>query len=159
MIDEQPITRQGTILLLVEDNPDDEKQFMLAFQSSRILNQVLVARDGAEALDMMFTPCRKTGGNLWDMVQAVFLDLKLPKIDGLEVLRRLRDDDRTKNLPIVVFTSSNEQEDIVKSYGLGADGYIRKPVESNQFLEAVRHAGLFSILVKEPSLEHHGSTR
>ncbi len=139
------------LLLLVEDNPDDEKQFVREFRKSRILNEVLVARDGAEALDLIFGTGPDRDGALYERTQAVLLDLKLPKIDGLEVLRRLRDDDRTKHLPIVVFTSSNEQEDIVKSYELGADGYIRKPVESDQFMEALRIAGLFCVLVKEAS--------
>jgi len=110
-----------------------------------------VARDGIEALDYLYGTGKYAGRDTRLMPQVILLDLKLPKIDGLEVLRRLRDDDRTKHLPIVVFTSSNEQEDIVKSYELGADGYIRKPVESDQFMEALRIAGLFCVLVKEAS--------
>lgn len=130
-------------ILLVEDNPDDEALTLRALKKNNILNEVQVARDGAEALDFLFnqSPSR--------LPQVILLDLKLPKIDGLEVLRRVRADERTKLLPVVILTSSREEKDLINGYALGANSYIRKPVDFNQFVEAVRQLGLYWILLNE----------
>jgi CheY-like chemotaxis protein len=137
------------IILLVEDNPNDEALTLRALKKSNILNPVVVARDGAEALDYLFSRAqfqgRKPGGN----PELVLLDLKLPKIDGLEVLRQLRVDERTKLLPVVVLTSSVEEQDILRGYALGANSYVRKPVDFEQFSESVRQLGLYWLVVNE----------
>ena len=135
-------------ILLVEDNPDDMELTLRAFKKSRILNQVVVARDGVEALDYLFATGAYAGRDT-STPQIILLDLKLPKIDGLEVLRRLRTDDRTKLLPVIVLTSSSEAQDLVNSYELGANSYIRKPVDFDQFLEAVQQLGLYWLLLNE----------
>jgi len=134
--------RQKTILL-VEDNPDDEALTLRALRKSNIMNEVVVARDGVEALDYLFASGAYTERDPGRMPEFVLLDLKLPKVSGLEVLRRLRADERTKLLPVVVLTSSNEGRDILESYRLGANSYIRKPVDFTQFIEAVRQLGLY----------------
>lgn len=132
-------------ILLVEDNPDDEQLTLRALRRGNISNEVLVARNGEEALRMVFEieplPC------------VVLLDLKLPKIDGLEVLRRIRNQDKTRLLPVVILTSSSEERDIVESYSLGANSYVRKPVEFDQFTEAVRQLGLYWALINQPLIE------
>jgi two-component system response regulator len=133
-------------ILLVEDNPDDEELTLLAFQHNNISNKITVARDGAEALDLLLDPDGK-GGRIQPSV--VLLDLKLPKVDGLEVLRRLRADERTRLLPVVVLTSSREEQDLVASYRLGANSYVRKPVDFTRFLDAVRQLGLYWLLLNE----------
>jgi two-component system response regulator len=139
-----------SIVLLVEDNADDEELTRLAFESSHLLNRLEVVRDGAEALDYLF----RTGvhadrdPSIWP--QLVLLDLKLPRIDGLEVLRRLREDDRTRTLPVIVLTSSTREEDLVRSYRLGANAYVRKPVEFGEFLEATRQLGMFWLVLNHP---------
>jgi two-component system, response regulator len=129
-------------LLLVEDNPDDERLTLRALGRSNLTNPIQVARNGEEALQQVFSasplPC------------VVLLDLKLPKIDGLEVLRQIRACDRTRYLPVVVLTSSSEDRDIIESYNLGANSYVRKPVEIDQFTEAVRQLGLYWALLNEP---------
>lgn len=135
------------IILLVEDNPDDEALTLRALKQSNILNVVVVARDGVEALDYLFGDGRYADRDLRIMPEVILLDLKLPKIDGLEVLKRLRADARTRLLPVVILTSSDEQRDIVESYSLGANSYIRKPVDFNQFTEAVRQLGLYWLLL------------
>src|SRR5882724_5670709 len=132
------------IILLVEDNPDDEKLTLRALQKNKISNEVVVARDGVEALDYLL------GSEAHDMPQVVLLDLKLPKVDGLEVLRRLRAHERTKLLPVVILTSSNEEQDRIAGYGLGANSYVRKPVDFNQFIEAARQLGLYWLVLNEP---------
>jgi len=132
------------IILLVEDNPSDEKLTLRAFKKSGIANEIFVVRDGAEALEYVFG----TGSHALPSI--VLLDLKLPRIDGLEVLRRIRADERTKLLPVVVLTSSKEDEDIARSYSLGANAYVRKPVEFSEFIEAARTLGLFWLLLNEP---------
>jgi two-component system, response regulator len=137
-------------ILLVEDNKDDEMLTLRALKKNRILNEVVVARDGAEALDYLFASGAHEGRDLSVMPQVVLLDLNLPRISGLEVLRRLRHDDRTKLLAVVVLTSSKEEEDIVKSYSLGANSYVRKPVDFAEFTEAVKTLGLFWLLLHEP---------
>jgi len=138
------------IILLVEDNPDDEALTLRALQKSNIMNQVVVARDGAEALDYLFATGAYTGRDANELPELVLLDLKLPKVDGLEVLQRLRADERTKLLPVVVLTSSNEQRDILESYNLRANSYIRKPVDFVQFREAVRQLGLYWLVLNVP---------
>ena len=145
------------IILLVEDNPDDEELTRLAFEKSNVANELAVVRDGVEALDYLFGTGAHAGRDLGAMPAVILLDLKLPKIDGLEVLRRLRADDRTKLLPVVVLTSSREQEDIVRSYSTGANSYVRKPVEFEQFVQAVRQLGLYWLLLNETRTESEGA--
>ena len=135
-------------ILLVEDNKDDELLMLRALQRNRILNDVVVVHDGVEALDFLFATGAHQGRPA-DLPQVVFLDLKLPRIDGLEVLRRVRADDRTRLLPVVVLTSSKEEEDVARSYTLGANSYVRKPVDFTQFTEAIRTLGLFWLLLNE----------
>ena len=138
------------VILIVEDNPDDEKFILRALKKSNLANKIEVVRDGAEALDILFGSGAHEGRAM-ALPSVVLLDLKLPKIDGLEVLRRLRENDRTKRIPVVVLTSSDEQEDIVRSYALGANSYVRKPVEFGNFAEAVGQLGLYwMILNKAP---------
>jgi len=138
------------IILLVEDNADDEVLTLRALKKNNISNEVVVARNGVEALDYLFGTGTYTGRNLNIVPQVVLLDLKLPKLDGLEVLRRLRADEHTKLLPVVVLTSSDEEQDRFNSYGLGANSYVRKPVDFNQFSEAVRQLGLYWLVVNQP---------
>jgi two-component system response regulator len=137
------------VILLVEDNPRDEALTLRALKKSNIVNNVIVAHDGVEALDYFFSNGAASGESEAVMPQLVLLDLKLPKLDGLEVLRRLRADERTRRLPIVVFTSSSEEEDMIKSYDLGANSYVRKPVEFEQFLEATRQLGLYWLVLNQ----------
>ena len=127
-------------ILLVEDNPDDEELTRIAFEESNLANQLVVARDGVEALDYLLDPQRP-------LPQMVLLDLKLPKLNGLEVLRRLRSTERTKFLPIVILTSSDEEKDLLDSYGLGANSYVRKPVDFAQFVDSVRQLGLYWLVL------------
>jgi two-component system response regulator len=135
-------------ILLVEDNPTDEKLTLLAFADCGVGNDVAVVRDGAQALDYLL-PAGDGGGGPAALPAVVLLDLKLPKIDGLEVLRLVRANDRTRHLPVVILTSSREEEDIVKSYELGANAYVRKPVEFSAFAKAARAMGLFWLLLNE----------
>jgi len=128
-------------ILLIEDNPDDEALTLRALKQHRVMNRVVVARDGAEGLDYLLGTEAKP--------QVVLLDLKLPKIDGLEVLRRVRSDSRTKLLPIVILTSSEEDHDITQSYRSGANSYVRKPVDFIQFSEAIRELGLYWLLLNQ----------
>jgi len=137
-------------ILLVEDNPDDEALTLRAFKKHNITNEVVVAHDGAEALEYLFGTGRYAGRDLEVMPQLILLDLKLPKVDGLEVLRQLRADDRTRLLPVVVLTSSTEERDLVESYRLGANSYVRKPVDFTQFAEAARQLGLYWLLMNQP---------
>ena len=139
-------------ILLVEDNPDDVKLTLRALQNCNIANKVVVAGDGLEALNYLLGAGAHAGRDLSDCPAVVLLDLKLPKIDGLELLRRMRADYRTKLLPVVVLTSSKEEQDIVTSYDLGANSYIRKPVDFDRFVEAVRQLGLYWLLLNEPPL-------
>jgi len=137
------------IILLVEDNPDDELLAIRALKKNNISNEVVVARDGVEAIDYLFGTGAHTGRDMSEMPQIILLDLKLPKIDGFEVLRRLRSDERTKLLPVVVLTSSREEQDLTESYSLGANSYIRKPVNFTRFTEAIRQLGLYWLLLNE----------
>ena len=139
-------------ILLVEDNPDDEALTLRALQKNNILNAVMIVRDGAEALDYLFCQgsyaTREAG-----LPAVILLDLKLPKIDGLEVLKRLRNDERTRLLPVVILTSSKEEQDVLNGYSLGANSYIRKPVDFTQFMEAIRQVGLYWLMMNEPPPE------
>ncbi len=137
------------IILLVEDNPDDEMLTLRAFKQSNILNEVVVAHDGVEALEYLFATGIHAGRDTSVMPQVILLDLKLPRIDGFEVLQRLRADARTKLLPVVVLTSSTEQQDLIESYSLGANSYIHKPVDFTQFVEAVRQLGLYWLVLND----------
>ena len=130
------------LILLVEDNPDDEDLTRRALQRHHLKNDLVVAHDGQEALDYLFNGARRP--------DLVLLDLKLPRIDGLEVLRRLRADERTRFLPVVVLTSSTEQRDLVASYSLGVNSYVRKPVDFTAFVEATRQLGLYWLLLNQP---------
>ena len=136
-------------ILLVEDNPDDVELTLRAFKESKLANEIVVVRDGKEALDYLFCDGAYAGRDPASAPEVVLLDLKLPKIDGLEVLRRLRADQRTRRQPVVVLTSSGEQKDIVTSYDYGANSFIRKPVDYAQFLEAVKHLGLYWLVLNE----------
>jgi two-component system response regulator len=135
--------------LLVEDNPDDVELTLRAFEKSRIVNQIVVARDGLEALDYLFATGLHAARDPRLLPEVVLLDLKLPKVDGLEVLRRMRADERTRRLPTVILTSSNEQRDVVTSYDLGANSFVRKPVDFAQFIEATRQLGLYWLVLNE----------
>ncbi|MCL5027079.1 MAG: response regulator [Chloroflexi bacterium] len=138
------------IILLVEDNPGDVALTIRAFERHNIMNQVVVARDGVEALDYLFGTGTYAGRDLNSGPLVILLDLKLPRIDGLEVLRRVRADERTKLVPVIILTSSREEQDLIRGYSLGANSYVRKPVDFNQFAEAVRQLGLYWLVLNEP---------
>lgn len=140
---------RNNVILLVEDNPDDEELTLLALKESNILNQIIVAHDGAEALDYLFGAGKYAERDVSRHPQLILLDLKLPKLSGLEVLERLRADPTTSLAPVVILTSSSEEEDIVTSYRLGANSYVRKPVEFHQFADAVKQLGLYWLLLNE----------
>jgi len=137
------------VILLVEDNASDEKLTLLAFKGCGIANEVVVERDGAAALDYLFRTGKYATQGAAPVPTVILLDLKLPRIDGLEVLRRIRADDRTKLLPVVILTSSKQDEDIVRGYSLGANAYVRKPVDFAEFASAARTLGLFWLLMNE----------
>jgi CheY-like chemotaxis protein len=137
------------IILLVEDNPDDVTLTERALKKSHILNKLVVAKDGAEALDYILGTGNYSDRDMNSMPEVVLLDLKLPKIDGLEVLKRIRSDKRTKLLPVVILTSSKEENDLINGYTLGANSYIRKPVNFNQFVEAIHQLGLYWLVLNE----------
>ncbi len=141
---------KNNVIMLVEDNPDDEALTVRALRKNKIVNEVVVARDGVEALDYLFGEGIHAGRNTADVPQVVLLDLKLPKLDGLGVLRRLRADDRTKLLPVVILTSSNEDQDRINGYDLGANSYVRKPVDFDQFVMAAAQLGLYWLVLNEP---------
>ncbi len=138
-------------ILLVEDNPDDEALTLRALKRNNILNEVIVVRDGAEALDFLFAQGVHSDRSVAKLPEVVLLDLKLPKLDGLEVLRRIRGEASTRHLAVVILTSSNEERDIIAGYDLGANSYIRKPVDFNQFMEAVRQLGIYWLVLNVPS--------
>lgn len=139
-------------ILLVEDNPDDELLTLDALRRAGVPNPVTVVRDGAEALDYLFGQGEFASREKYPQPCVVLLDLKLPKISGLEVLRQVKSDDRTCRIPVVVLTTSSEQEDMHKCYGHGANSYVRKPVAFDRFLEAMRHLGQYWTVVNEPGL-------
>ena len=135
------------VILLVEDNPDDEELTLRALKQSHVVNAVIVVRDGEEALEYLFATGRYADRDVRNLPQVVLLDLKLPKLGGLDVLKRVRADSRTSLLPVVILTSSSEEEDILSSYRLGANSYVRKPVEFQRFAEAVKNLGLYWVLI------------
>jgi len=137
------------LILLVEDNPDDEALAIRALKKSNLANEIAVARDGVEALEFLFCEGNHANRDPQDAPVVVLLDLKLPKVDGLEVLKRVKADERTRRLPVVIMTSSSEEQDIVSSYDLGANSYIRKPVDFNRFTEAVAQLGLYWLVLNE----------
>jgi two-component system response regulator len=137
-------------ILLVEDNPDDEALTIRALRKNNIANEVIVVRDGAEAVDYLFGSGPYADRDMSDMPAVILLDLRLPKIDGLEVLQRVRADDRTKLLPVVILTSSKEERDLINGYLHGANSYIRKPVNYDDFVEAARQLGLYWLVLNEP---------
>lgn len=137
-------------ILLVEDNPDDEKLTLRAFKRNNILNSVAVTRDGVEALDYLFARGAYAERAGKPLPAIILLDLKLPKLDGMGVLKAIRGDERTRLIPVVVLTSSKEDQDLVQSYSLGANSYVRKPVDFGEFLEAVRVLGIFWLMMNQP---------
>ena len=139
-------------ILLVEDNPNDVELTLHAFNKHNITNRIRVVRDGAEALDFLFCTGPYASRDANDCPKVILLDLKLPKVDGLEVLRRVKADTRTRSIPVVVLTSSSEERDLVESYALGVNSYIRKPVDFQQFTEAVRLMGLYWLLLNQPPI-------
>lgn len=145
------MNRKNAIVLLVEDNPDDVDLTLRAFDKHKIANEIVVVRDGEEALDYLFMTGRHASRSSAGDPQVVLLDLKLPKVDGLEVLRRMRADARTRLMPVVILTSSTEERDLVSSYDLGANSYVRKPVDFGQFAEAARQLGLYWLVLNEPA--------
>ncbi len=145
---------QDETILLVEDNPDDVELTMRAFRKNNIANDVVVARDGEEALDYLFGNGAHADRDTSDTPRLILLDLKLPKLDGLQVLERLRADERTRLTPVVILTSSKEEQDLISGYKSGANSYVRKPVDFNKFVEAVRHIGLYWLLINEPPTLH-----
>jgi two-component system response regulator len=138
-------------ILLVEDNPSDVGLTRRALEKSHIANELVVAEDGQEALDYLLRGAPLAGSKMTELPALILLDLKLPKVDGLQVLRQIRADDGTSHLPVVILTTSNEEMDITQSYNLGANSYIRKPVDFKQFVEAVQHLGLYWLVLNEPA--------
>jgi two-component system response regulator len=136
-------------ILLVEDNPNDVRLALHAFKKNRLANRIQVARDGAEALEFIFCTGAFAGRDIGNRPKVILLDLKLPLVDGLEVLRRIRDDPRTRTIPVVVLTTSREEPDIAKSYQLGVNSYIVKPVDFDQFVEAARQMGMYWLLLNQ----------
>ena len=136
-------------ILLVEDNPDDEALTLRAFAKNQITNPVAIARDGVEALDYLFATGAHAGRDAAERPAVVLLDLKLPKLDGIDVLKRIRADERTRLLPVVILTSSREEQDIIDGYRFGCNSYVRKPVDFDRFLEAARQLGLYWLLLNE----------
>ncbi len=145
MIENHPVE-----ILLVEDNPNDVELTLHAFKTHNLMNHIHVVRDGAEALEFTFCTGAYADRSINNIPQVILLDLKLPKVDGLEVLRRIKADPRTRLIPVVVLTSSREERDIVESYRLGVNSYITKPVDFDQFTEAVRQLGLYWLLLNQP---------
>jgi CheY-like chemotaxis protein len=144
------MSANSRVILLVEDNPDDEALAMRALKRHHIGNEIIVARDGVEALDYLFGTGLYAGRDITFKPSVVLLDLKLPRIDGLEVLRRLRESELTRLLPVVILTTSSEEQDLLDSYSLGCNSYIRKPVDFLQFSEAIRQLGMYWLLMNEP---------
>ena len=148
---------EDKMILIVEDNPDDEALTIRALKKNNIGNRLVVVRDGVEALDFLFCTGAYSNRDPNDLPQTILLDLKLPKVDGLEVLKRIRADERTSLLPVVILTSSNEERDLLQSYKNGANSYVRKPVDFNEFLDAARQLGLYWLVLNEaPPLQKDG---
>ena len=139
----------ANVILLVEDSPDDEELALLAFQRSHIANELIIVRDGQEAVDYLLGTAANAGADAKPLPQLVLLDLKLPKLDGLEVLSRLRSDPRTRRLPIVMLTSSSEEEDLCRSYDLGANSFVRKPLEFARFAEAIHQLQMYWLVLNQ----------
>ena len=139
-------------ILYVEDNPNDIELTLHAFRKNHLANNILIARDGEEALELLYGKEQSENCELENSPRVILLDLKLPKVDGLEVLRRIKNDERTKNIPVVVLTSSREEKDIVESYRLGVNSYIVKPVDFEKFVEAVKTLGLYWLLINQPPI-------
>ncbi len=140
---------EQSVILLVEDNPDDEALTLRAFKKNNIRNEVIIARDGVEAVDYLFGTGAHAGRDLSVMPQVILLDLKLPKMDGFEVLERIRSSEATQYLPVVILTTSSEDQDRIRGYDLGANSFVRKPVEFDKFIEAVRQLGLYWLILNE----------
>ena len=145
---------ESKTILLIEDNPDDEALMLRALKKNNIGNEIIVAHDGIEALDYLFAKGQHAGRDAKEMPELVLLDLKLPKLDGLEVLKRMRADDRTQFIPVVVLTTSTEQRDIVSSYQFGANSFVQKPVDFVEFVEATRQLGTYWLLVNKTVPQH-----
>ena len=141
-------------ILLVEDNPDDEELTLLSLRKNNLAHEIVVVRDGVEAIDYLFGTGQYAGRDVMNAPTVILLDLKLPKLDGLGVLKRLRADERTRNLPVVVLTSSSQDADVIASYNLGANSYVRKPVEFSAFVEAVSSLGLYWVMLNRPPPVH-----
>jgi two-component system response regulator len=141
---------RSRIILLVEDNPNDVKLTICAFEKSNVSNEIVVVGDGEEAVDYLFATGRHAGRDPKVMPEVILLDMKLPKMDGLGVLRRLRADERTRRLPVVILTTSQEEKDITSSYNLGANSFVRKPVDFDQFIDAAQHLGVYWLVMNEP---------
>ena len=147
------------IILLVEDRVDDVELTLRAFEKAHVANEIVVASDGEEAINYLFALGRHAGRDLKVMPRVVLMDLKLPKIDGLGVLRRMRADERTRRLPVVIMTSSKEESDVILGYNLGANSFVRKPVDFVQFVEAARLLGLYWLVINEPPPERAAELR
>jgi CheY-like chemotaxis protein len=141
---------RNRVILLVEDNSDDVELTVRAFEKCKVVNQIVVARDGGEALEYLFATGAHEGRDITLMPEVVLLDLNLPRVDGLDVLRRMRADGRTRRLPVVVLTSSNEEQNLVRSYDLGANSFVRKPVDFAAFVRAAQQLGLYWLALNEP---------
>jgi two-component system response regulator len=148
------MTEKNETILLVEDNPDDVELALRAFRKNNIANDLVVARDGVEALDYLFCRGAHADRDKRTMPRLILLDLKLPKIDGMQVLEKIRAEETTKLLPVVILTSSKEEQDLLQSYQCGANSYVRKPIDFNAFVEAVRSIGLYWLLINEPLPNH-----
>lgn len=144
------MSNKTVLILLIEDNPDDEELTLLAFEQSDLVTEVIVAHDGVEALDYLFCTGKFASRNTEELPALVLLDLQLPRLNGIEVLERMRADNRTKHIPVVILTTSNEQQDLINSYKLGCNSYIRKPVDFDQFQTAVQQLGMYWLLLNEP---------
>lgn len=149
---------RNRVILLVEDNPNDVELTLRAFEKSQVLNEIVVARDGEQAIHYLFSTGPHAHRDPAMMPEVVLLDMKLPKIDGLGVLRRMRADERTRRLPVVMLTSSKEEKDVVSSYDLGANSFVRKPVDFGEFVDAARHLGVYWLAMNEPAPQRPGNS-
>lgn len=150
---------RNRVILLVEDNPNDVELTLRAFEKSQVLNEIVVARDGEQAIHYLFSTGPHADRDPAMMPEVVLLDMKLPKIDGLGVLRRMRSDERAKRVPVVMLTSSKEEKDVASSYDLGANSFVRKPVDFEEFVHAAKHLGLYWLYMNEPAPQRPGNSR